>query len=67
MKKVMIAALALTMFGGAAFAQNAKPKPMTQQESKQENKDEHAKHHSKKKVKKDKKVAAVQTKAETVK
>ncbi|WP_118972853.1 hypothetical protein [Taibaiella koreensis] len=34
MKKVMIAALALTMFGGAAFAQKSTTK--TKQETKQE-------------------------------
>ena len=47
MKKVMIAALALTMFGGAAFAQETAPKA-TKQEAKHE---AHAKKENKKEAK----------------
>lgn len=53
----MIAALALTLFTGAAFAQKATPKPLATTEVKQENKSEKTKHHSKKKENKEKKQA----------
>jgi Ni/Co efflux regulator RcnB len=47
MKKLMIAALALTMIGGAAFAQKATP--TTKQETKKEEKaGKHKKVHAKK-------------------
>lgn len=53
----MIAALALTMFTGAAFAQKATPKPLATAEAKQENKSEKTKYHAKKKENKEKKHA----------
>ncbi len=43
MKKVMMAAFALTLFGGAAFAQKTTPAKPAKQETKQEAKKEH--HH----------------------
>lgn len=49
MKKVMIAALALTMIGGAAFAQKTAPKAAAKQETKQEAKSDDAKATVKKK------------------
>jgi len=45
MKKVMMAALALTLVGGAAFAQKTAPAKPAKQEAKQETKQEAAKEH----------------------
>jgi len=69
MKKIMIAAFALTMFGGAAFAQNAKTTPAKKVETKEVKevktvKADNGKHPMKMKTTKTAKVVATPAKAE---